>query len=117
MLPTLTRAAVTLGVAAAAVLAVAPAASAHAVLRSTSPRADATVARLPERVVVTFDEDDIRSGNQVLTVVMNAALSGKHKVVTTSLNHYSLSGYYSHVLRAPLLRKATSGFASAFGLP
>ena len=68
-------------------------------------------------VVVTFDEDDIRSGNQVLTVVMNAALSGKHKVVTTSLNHYSVSGYYSHVLRTSLLRKATSGFATAFGLP
>jgi len=48
---------------------------------------------------------------------MNAALSGKHKVVTTSLNHYSLSGYYSHVLRASLLRKATSGFSTAFGLP
>ena len=68
-------------------------------------------------VVVTFDEDDVHSGNQVLTVVMNAALSGKHKVVTTTLNHYSLSGYYSHVLRASLLRKATSGFSTAFGLP
>jgi acid phosphatase len=68
-------------------------------------------------VVVTFDEDDIHSGNQVLTVVLNAALSGKHKVVTTWLDHYSLSGYYSHVLRASRLRKATSGFSTAFGLP
>lgn len=68
-------------------------------------------------VVVTFDEDDNHSGNQVLTVVLNAALSGKHKVVTTWLNHYSLSGYYSHVLQASLLRKATSGFSTAFGLP
>jgi methionine-rich copper-binding protein CopC len=52
----LTRALAALGVAAAALLAAAPAASAHAVLRSTNPRAGATIGRLPERVVVTFDD-------------------------------------------------------------
>ena len=68
-------------------------------------------------VVVTFDEDDIRSGNQVLTVVMNAALSGKHKVVTTSLNHYSLSRFLSSMSASPGLNNAATApsFAAAFG--
>lgn len=67
-------------------------------------------------VIVTFDEDDRNtSTNQVYTVVMNAGMT-KHGAVTTNLNHYSITGYYEHVLGAPLLRKATTGFAPAFGL-
>lgn len=66
-------------------------------------------------VVVTFDEDGGTSANTVLTVVMNAGMT-KHGVVTTNLTHYSLTGYYEHVLGVPLLRNATSGFSTAFGL-
>ncbi|MGI8613179.1 MAG: alkaline phosphatase family protein [Nocardioidaceae bacterium] len=65
-------------------------------------------------VVVTADEDDFHSGNHVLTVVMNPAVRGE--VVSASLTHYSLLGYYDHVLKVPLLRKATRGLAAAFGL-
>jgi acid phosphatase len=68
-------------------------------------------------VIVTFDEDDRNTtSNHVYTVVLNAALAGKHKVVTTSLNHYSITGYYEHVLGVPLHRKAKAGFNKAFGL-
>lgn len=67
-------------------------------------------------VVVTFDEDDRNtSTNQILTVVMNAGMT-KHGAVTTNLSLYSLTGYYEHVLGAPLLRKAVAGFSTAFGL-
>lgn len=65
-------------------------------------------------VVVTADEDDRHSGNRVLTVVLAAGLS--HKVVSRPLSHYSLLGYFDHVLGAPLLRHAAPGFAKAFGL-
>jgi hypothetical protein len=69
-------------------------------------------------VIVTFDEDDRNTAsNHVYTVVLNAALARKHKVVTTSLNHYSITGYYDHVLGLRLHRKARSGFARAFRLP
>ncbi|MEP6666881.1 MAG: alkaline phosphatase family protein [Nocardioidaceae bacterium] len=74
--------------------------------------ADFTSGRLT--VVVTADEDDRSSGNKVLTVAMNAALDGK--VVTTKLTHYSLCGYYSHVLGAHLLGRSIAGFSTAFGL-
>lgn len=65
-------------------------------------------------VIVTADEDAHNMNNNVLTVTMNAALNGR--VVTTHLNHYSLCGYYSHVVGAPLIGRSTTGFASAFGL-
>jgi methionine-rich copper-binding protein CopC len=52
----LTRALAALGLAAAALVAAAPSASAHASLRSTNPRAGATVTDLPRQVVVTFDD-------------------------------------------------------------
>lgn len=66
-------------------------------------------------VVVTFDEDSGTSANTVLTVVLNAGMT-KHGAVSTALTHYSLTGYYEHVLGVPLLRHATSGFNTAFGL-
>jgi acid phosphatase len=69
-------------------------------------------------VIVTFDEDEgLTASNQVLTVVLNAALARQHRVVTTRLNHYSITGYYDHVLGVPRQRKAKAGFAKAFGLP
>ena len=67
---------------------------------------------------VTFDEDGRNTPtNHVYTVVLNAALAGRHGVVTTGLNHYSITGYYDHVLGLRLHRKARSGFARAFRLP
>lgn len=63
-------------------------------------------------VIVTFDED---SNNQIFTVVMNAGMT-KHGAIATRLNHYAITGYYEHVLGAPLLRNATTGLAPAFGL-
>jgi phospholipase C len=69
-------------------------------------------------VIVTFDEDDGNTaGNHVYTVVLNAALAGKHDVVHSRLSHYSITGYYEHVLGVPLRRKAKAGFARAFRLP
>lgn len=65
-------------------------------------------------VVITADEDDYKSGNHILTVVVQAGLS--HQVVKSPLNHYSLLGYVDHVLRVPRLGAATRGFARAFGL-
>jgi phosphatidylinositol-3-phosphatase len=65
-------------------------------------------------VVVTADEDDGHAGNQVLTVVMHAGTP--HTVARGSLNHYSLLGYVDSVLGVHLLRRATPGFARAFGL-
>jgi acid phosphatase len=79
------------------------------VMKST----DYTSGRLT--IVVTFDEDDRNtSTNQILTVVLNAGMA--HRVSTTNLNLYSLTGYYEHVIGAPLLRNARTGFAPAFGL-
>jgi phosphatidylinositol-3-phosphatase len=67
-------------------------------------------------VVVTADEDDGSSGNTVLTVVCHPSLSGK--VVTTSLNHYSLSRFLSSMSGSPGLNGAATApsFAAAFGL-
>jgi len=67
-------------------------------------------------VIVTADEDDRSSGNKVLTVVMHAG--SPHRVVTTGLTHYSLSGYLSRLGGASPLAKAASApsFANAFGL-
>ncbi len=65
-------------------------------------------------VVVTADESDRKSKNDVLTVVMHAGMT--HRVVTKRLNHYSLLGYVDHVLGVRLLGHATRGFARAFRL-
>jgi phosphatidylinositol-3-phosphatase len=68
-------------------------------------------------VIVTFDEDGRNTaGNHVYTVVLNAALAGKHEVVTKRLSHYSITGYYGHVLGVRLHRKAKAGLARAFRL-
>jgi len=84
-----------------------------AVLRSS----DFTSGRLV--VVVTADEDDGHASNTVLTVVLHAGLDGAHKVVSTPLNHYSLSRLYSQVSgTTPLRRAATAAdLAAAFALP
>lgn len=66
-------------------------------------------------VVVTFDEDDSSASNQILTVVMNVGMT-RHGAVSTAMNHYALTGYYDHVLGAPLLGRATTGMNTAFGL-
>ncbi len=73
---------------------------------------DFTTGRLV--VVVTADEDDHSAGNTVLTVVLHSSLHGK--VVRKPLTHYSLLGYVDHVLGTPLLRRASKGFGTAFGL-
>jgi acid phosphatase len=67
-------------------------------------------------VVVTADEDDKKSGNEVLTSVLSTRLS--HKVVTSPLTHYSLSRYLSEVVGAqPLLDAAKApDMRAAFGL-
>jgi len=67
-------------------------------------------------VVVTADEDDKRSGNRVLTSVLSPALS--HKVVTTPLNHYSLTRYIAAVLRVSPLGhgRDAPNMRTAFGL-
>ena len=53
-------------------------------------------------IVVTADEDDHSSGNKVLTVVMHNGTSPR--VVSSALNHYSLTGFYDDVLRTSRLR-------------
>lgn len=69
-------------------------------------------------VVLTTDEDDSRSGNKVLTVVLHARLAGRHKVVGTPLNHYSLSRLCSQTVGARPLRRAARArsMSAAFGL-
>ena len=68
-------------------------------------------------VVITADEDDHRSDNNVLTVVVHPSQQGN--VVSSPLDHYSLSGLYSDVLEAPRLKHAVDApsMAKAFGLP
>jgi len=68
-------------------------------------------------VVITGDESDAGSGNKVLTVVAVPGLSSQ--VTTAPLTHYSLTGLYSDIVRAPRLRGAGSAasFAATFGLP
>jgi hypothetical protein len=67
-------------------------------------------------VVITADEDDRHSGNNVLTVVAAPGLTGK--VVTAALTHYSLTGLYDDVIGAAKLRDAAAApsFAPALGL-
>lgn len=68
-------------------------------------------------VILTADEDDRKSGNRVLTVVIHPSQSGR--VVTSRLNHYSLSRLASEVVGAQPLREAKTApsMSGAFGLP
>jgi hypothetical protein len=68
-------------------------------------------------VVITADEDDRHSDNRVLTVVIHPSQRGN--VVTSRLDHYSLSGLFSAVVGAPALGHAATApsMAKAFGLP
>jgi phosphatidylinositol-3-phosphatase len=77
--------------------------------------ADWTAGRLA--VIVTGDEDDGSQQNTVLTVVLHSSQAGH--VVSTPLNHYSLTGLLTQVAHAPCLRNGCSAanFAAAFGLP
>jgi acid phosphatase len=67
-------------------------------------------------IVLTADEDDKKSGNKVLTVVIHPALHAK--VATAALTHYSLSGAMSDVSGSPRLLNAKTAlpFWAAFGL-
>jgi phosphatidylinositol-3-phosphatase len=67
-------------------------------------------------VVVTADEDAGNQGNTVLTAVLHPSQS--HRVVTTALNHYSLTQLYTRVGHAPCLRSSCTApsMVSAFGL-
>jgi phospholipase C len=67
-------------------------------------------------VVLTADEDDNNQGNTVLTVVIHP--SQNHNVVSTSLNHYSLTRLLEDVAGASHLGNAASAsdMATAFGL-
>ena len=67
---------------------------------------------------MTADEDDRNSGNKVLTTVLHSSLNGTHKVVSSALTHYSLTGLYDDVIGASRLRKASTApsMANAFGL-
>jgi hypothetical protein len=68
-------------------------------------------------VVLTADEDDSSAGNKVLTIVIHP--SQKSNVVTSPLNHYSLTRLYEEVARTSYLFRAASApsMATAFGLP
>jgi acid phosphatase len=68
-------------------------------------------------VVLTADEDDGSSGNGVLTVVIHP--SQHHHVVTTALNHYSLTKLYAQVAHTTYLghARAAPSMARAFALP
>jgi phosphatidylinositol-3-phosphatase len=75
---------------------------------------DFTAGRLA--IVVTFDEGVTSNPDPVLTVVLAPGVSGK--VVSSPLNHYSLTRLYDEVLGAPLLRGAAgaNSMSAAFGL-
>jgi hypothetical protein len=68
-------------------------------------------------VVLTGDEDDQSQANTVLTVVIHP--SQRRHVVTTALNHYSLTRLYEEVAGMPFLHGAASAasMSTAFGLP
>jgi acid phosphatase len=67
-------------------------------------------------IVITADEDDRLHGNKVLTVV--ASKYQTHRVVTTALNHYSLTRLMEDVLGVRYLRNAATArsMKSAFGI-
>ncbi len=68
-------------------------------------------------VIVTADEDDYSQKNAVLTAVLHPSQAGH--LVSTPLNHYSLTGLLTQVAHAPCLRNGcgAANFAAAFGLP
>ncbi|MEO6510845.1 MAG: alkaline phosphatase family protein [Nocardioides sp.] len=68
-------------------------------------------------VVLTADEDEGSDNNRVLTVVIHPSQS--HHVVSTRLDHYSLSRLYAEVEHAAPLGQAgdATSMADAFGLP
>lgn len=68
-------------------------------------------------VVLTGDEDDHSAGNKVLTTVIHPSQS--HRVVTSHLTHYSLTGLLCDVAHAPRLRAGATApsMRSAFALP
>lgn len=68
-------------------------------------------------IIVTADEDDKQSGQQILTVVIHPSQSGH--VVTTRLDHYSLHRTLARFGHTPPLGKAATAtdLATAFGLP
>jgi len=68
-------------------------------------------------IVLTADEDNKKSGNVVLTVVIHPSQKGN--VVTTRLTHYSLSRLLSEVTGSPPLLNANTApsMSEAFGLP
>jgi len=67
-------------------------------------------------IVITADEDDHQQGNLVLTVVASKYQS--QRVVTTALNHYSLTRFIDDVAGTRYLRKAATAHSmkSAFGV-
>jgi hypothetical protein len=67
-------------------------------------------------VVVTFDEDDHRSGNHIFTAVLHTSLHGKN--VTTHLDHLALSRAASGLVGQQGLRDAAgaTNLLAAFGL-
>lgn len=69
-------------------------------------------------IVITADEDDHNAGNKVLTVVASRSVP-RHRVVTTRLNHYSLTRLYDDVLGVARLRhaKGAHSMTHAFRIP
>jgi acid phosphatase len=67
-------------------------------------------------VVVTADEDDLHSGQTVLTSVLTPRLD--HVVVSARLTHYSLTRFIAQVLGVTALGQGRDApdLASAFGL-
>jgi acid phosphatase len=67
-------------------------------------------------VIITADEDDRSSGNTVLTAVLHPSLH--HKVVSTPLNHYSLTRYIADIMGVPPLLGGRNApdMRAAFGL-
>jgi phosphatidylinositol-3-phosphatase len=67
-------------------------------------------------IVITADEDDHHQGNLVLTVVASKYQS--QRVVTTALNHYSLTRFIDDVAGTRYLRKAATArsMKTAFGV-
>ncbi len=97
----------------------APLPVADAYLRSWLPQVLAGPDFRAGRLVVVVTTDETGHGaadNRVLTVVLSPRVT--HRVVTTALDHYSLSKLYSTTCRSPQLRKAAPApsLASAFGL-
>jgi acid phosphatase len=67
-------------------------------------------------IVITADEDDRHAGNKVLTVVASRYQS--HRVVSTPLNHYSLTRFIDDVAGVRYLRNAATApsLTDAFGI-